>query len=482
MSKNKQNLTFEQRVLEYIQQNNLIPPHQKIVVVAVSGGPDSVCLLHTLHQFQNLLGISLHVAHLNHQLRGEESELDASFVSKLAQNLNLPITVEKADVTRYQKEFHLSLEEAAREVRYRFLAGVANSLGTDLVAVGHTLNDQVETILLHIIRGAGTRGLRGLQAVQELKFNGIVLTVIRPLLEIQREETEEYCQRFHLQPRSDSSNFSLSMLRNRVRRELLPILKNYNPGVSDAILRISSIAQDDLEFLESEGRQAWNQIVRKEKNTFIFEKKTFKVLASALKRQLLRTAIDKLLGTLKDIETRHIEEIMKALNKPPGRQITLPEGLVFNIDYDSYSLSLNALELAPFPILADTSEIKIPGETRISGWLLKTTLVSRHQLTNSLKEGNRWTASFDKDIVGNKLLLRNRRRGDTFQPLGMSHTKKVGEFMLDARIPRSWRDRIPIICTPIKIIWVAGYRIDENVKVTPETKRFLTIKMTRTDE
>jgi tRNA(Ile)-lysidine synthase len=482
MSIKKQNMTFERRVLEYIQQNSLIPPHQKVVVVAVSGGPDSVSLLHTLHVLQDSLGIGLHVAHLNHQLRGEESELDASYVSKLAQKLNLPVTIEKGSVTQYQKESHLSLEESAREVRYRFLAEVANSLGTNLVAVGHTLNDQVETILLHIIRGTGTRGLRGLQPAQKLKFNGIDLNVIRPLLGIKREETEEYCQRFQLQPRLDSSNFSLSMLRNRVRRELLPILKNYNPGVSEAILRISSIAQDDLDFLESESRRAWHQVVRKEKNTFIFEKKSFKILAPAIKRQLLRTAIDKLIGTLKDIETRHIEEIMKALGKPPGRQITLPEGMVFSIDYDRYLLSLNTQELKPFSALSGESEIKVPGETKIHGWFLKTTLVSCNQLSNTLKEGDRWTASFDKDAVGDKLFLRNRRKGDAFQPLGMSYAKKVGEFMLDTRIPRSWRDRIPIICTPEKIIWVAGYRIDENVKVTPETKQILSIQMTRTDE
>jgi tRNA(Ile)-lysidine synthase len=476
----KQNPGFERRVLNFIQQNQLIPPLKK-VVVAVSGGPDSVCLLHTLHQLREDLNISLHIAHLDHQLRGVESQMDARYVLDLADKLDIPVTIEKRDVAGYQKEHRLSLEEAAREVRYGFLAGVAQSVGTDIVAVGHTLNDHVETILLHIIRGTGTRGLRGLQPSQTLKFKKIKLLVIRPLLEIQREETEGYCKYFQLQPRMDSSNLSMSLLRNRVRLELLPLLKNYNPGIFESILRIGYLEQDDLAFLEAESLRAWRRFVLKEKNTFIFEKISFRSLFPAVQRQLLRMAIDKLRGTLKDIETRHIEEILLSLNKPAGRQISLPAGLVFSIEYKRYLISLNPQEINPFPVLEKEYEIKLPGETHIEGWTLITSFKTCDNLSagfNNDQDGS-LIASFDKDSVGDKLVLRSRRRGDYFQPLGMEYTKKIGEFMLDSRIPRPWRDRIPIICTPKQIIWVTGYRIDERVKVTPETKGILNIRMIR---
>jgi len=233
------------------------------------------------------------------------------------------------------------------------------------VAVGHNLNDQIETILLHIIRGTGTLGLRGLQAKQNMQFDGRRLAVIRPLLEVPREEIEEYCQFLKLQPRTDSSNLSLSLLRNRIRYELVPLLKSYNPGISESILRIGSIAQGDQSLLESLSLQTWPEIVRQDKTTLIYDKEGFSRLAISLKRQLLRMGFEKLLGTLKDIETRHIEEVVQQLSRPAGRQITLPGGLVFSIEYDRYLLSRNIREVIPYPELESEYQIKVPGKTEI---------------------------------------------------------------------------------------------------------------------
>jgi tRNA(Ile)-lysidine synthase len=475
MTVKKQTQTIEQRVLKFIQHNHLIPCPQK-VVVAVSGGPDSVCLLYSLYHLQTSLKISLYIAHLNHQLRGEESDQDSLYVDELAKKLDIPATIEKRNVTTYRDKHHLSLEEAAREVRYSFLGQVAESIGTNLVAVGHNLNDQIETILLHIIRGTGTLGLRGLQAKQNMQFDGRKLAVIRPLLEVPREEIEKYCQFLKLQPRTDSSNLSLSLLRNRIRYELVPLLKSYNPGISESILRIGSIAQGDQSLLESLSLQIWPEIVRQDKTTLIYDKEGFSRLAISLKRQLLRMGFEKLLGTLKDIETRHIEEVVQQLSRPAGRQITLPGGLVFSIEYDRYLLSRNIREVIPYPELESEYQIKVPGKTEIPGWTITARQLSSKQ---SSRNRSRWAATFDHDIVGDNIRLHSRQRGDTFQPLGMNQIKKVGEFMLDARIPREWRKRIPIFYTPHQVIWVTGYRIDERVKVTPLTKHVLILKIVR---
>ncbi|MFC1980306.1 tRNA lysidine(34) synthetase TilS, partial [Chloroflexota bacterium] len=214
MTRERQPLS--ERVLRYIQEHHLISSHQPLVI-AVSGGPDSVCLLHILSKLQEDFSARLHVAHLNHQLRSAESDADAQYVSDLARRLDIPATIEGRDVKGYKARAHVSLEEAAREVRYTFLTQVAKSIGADRAAVGHTTDDHIETILMHLIRGSGTRGLRGLQPYTEWKSEKESLRVIRPLLKVTREETSDYCHRHKLEPRMDTSNLSLSSLRNRIR-------------------------------------------------------------------------------------------------------------------------------------------------------------------------------------------------------------------------------------------------------------------------
>jgi len=216
MAKRERQKFLQQRVLDFILENKLVSG-QHCLLSAVSGGPDSVCLLHILVKLQEELGIRLHIAHLNHQLRGAESEADAQYVSNLARRLDIPATIEQRNVKAYQGQHHLSLEEAAREVRYTFLAQVAKSVGVTRAAVGHTTDDHIETILMHLIRGSGTRGLRGLQPSSLWQSSGNSLTIIRPLLPVSRRETADYCSSHQLAPRIDTSNLSLSPLRNRIR-------------------------------------------------------------------------------------------------------------------------------------------------------------------------------------------------------------------------------------------------------------------------
>ena len=494
--------------------------------MAVSGGPDSVCLLHILAKLQAELDIRLHLAHLNHQLRGAESEADASYVSELAHQLGIPATIEQRDVKAYQARQHLSLEEAAREVRYTFLAQVAKSIDADRVAVGHTIDDHIETILMHLIRGTGTRGLRGLQPCSRWQSSGNSLTIIRPLLPVSRQETAGYCHHHQLTPRIDASNLSLSPLRNRIRHQLLPILQGYNPQVVEALLRTGRIAGDDLAFIDKEIGRLWGEIGQEQESTIVLDKERFLELPPALKRHLLRTAIEKLLGNLKDIEARHIEEIMDALTKPAGKRLSLPGGLIFSIEYHRYLLGPDPAALSPFPILEAEFQLKLPGETRLPGWHIEATIIAPsivkgkpegalppsetmipliggsvkglRPFTNysspSCKEDipimergtkgvrlidNLFTAYFDFNKTGDKLVVRGRQPGDRFQPLGMSQPKKLGEFMIDAKITHAWRQRIPIVCSPQQILWVVGWRIDDRVKVTDNTKQVLCLEFKR---
>ena len=466
----------EVKVKRFIQQHELVSRRSPLLV-AVSGGPDSVCLLNILHNLREVLGITIHVAHLNHQLRGADAEADECYVAEFAHQMGINAVIESRDVKTYQRSQGLSLEEAAREVRYEFLAQVAHSIGTSQVAVGHTLDDHVETIVMHLIRGTGSRGLRGLQPKVDIRYSGHTITIIRPLLSITRDETDSYCQQYRLAPRVDASNQSLSPLRNRIRLELLPLLTEYNPRFAEALVRTARIVGDDSAFLEEEAARLLESIVQWGDTTVVLQKREFLTISPVLQRYVLRAVIEKLLGNLMDVEAQHIEEIIAALRKPAGKKLNLPRDVVFSIEYDSYSLSLGEPALSPFPPLDGEFPLNIPGETSIPGWRITASIVEGEAMRGLTQKGedNQFSACFDLDAVGDTLTVRTRRRSDRFHPLGLGQPKKLGEFMIDAKIPRLWRSRIPLVCSSAHIVWLVGWRIDERAKVTMKSRSALCI-------
>ena len=518
---NKVNL--ESKVLDFIQRHILIP-RKELVVVGVSGGADSVCLLHVLTKWRRRLGIKLHIAHLNHQLRGVESEADAEYVSNLAGSLDIPSTIDRQDVAAYRTERNCSIEEAARELRYAFLARVAREVGAHRIAIGHTRDDQVETILMHILRGTGITGLCGLAPCSPMAYDSqgmslrdsslslrrsssslpvsplslrakrSNLLVIRPLLDITREETTSYCREHQLEPRIDSSNLSPSFFRNRLRLHLLPLLRQYNPSIDQALLRLADIAKGDNALIEQQASGLWDEVARQENNAIYLDKKQIANLPIALQRHLLRTAVTRLAGDVRDIEASHIEAARSLLNKPAGKRIPLPHGLVCHGGYDELVIASEArqsqLPPCPFPPLPGKFPLKVPSKTIFPGWKVVASIVreravsasSRGALSTSKRTGqSNFVAYFDLHKIGTKLFVRQRRPGDRFQPLGMSMPKKLYEFMVDAKIPRSWRDHIPIVCSPRQIIWAVGWRIDGRVKTTKASKKILRLEFIRSE-
>jgi len=467
--------TPEQRVISFIQKHNLFSAGDRLVV-AVSGGGDSVCLLHILVRWRKELGVELHVAHLNHQLRGAESNSDASYVSDLARRLNVSSTIERRDVAAYRDQKGGSLEEAAREVRYSFLAEVVGRTDASKVVVGHTRDDHIETIVLHLLRGAGITGLCGLQPHSVLPYGGNSgqLEVVRPLLELTRQETLDYCQQHKLAPRSDSSNISPYFLRNRVRLELLPMLRSYNPSIDTALLRLADIAVDDISFIEEKASLLWKKLAREEGGVIYLDISNMVTLPRAMQRQIFRRAVKQLRGNLKDVEADHIEAMIDLLSKPAGKKLCLPDGLTLSTEYGRLVLAPAQASTCPLPPLKGVSKINIPGETDLPGWRVRADIIQE-----VVGDDNGLAANFDLDKAGTELVVRRRRPGDRFQPLGMRQTKKLQDFMVDSRIPRSWRDRVPLTCSPKQILWVVGWRIDDRVKVTENTKGILRIRFER---
>lgn len=476
---------LEDRVLDFIWREGLIPSggdspafagDKRVVVVAVSGGPDSVCLLHVLHQLKSSLGIKLHIAHLNHMIRGAASEGDASYVRQLGRSFRIPVTVESSDVDAYRREHKLSLEEAAREVRYGFLSRVAESVGADCVALGHTEDDQVETVLMHLVRGAGIAGLRGMSPVVDMDTrDGGKLRVIRPLIEVSKKETEHYCSAHGLNPRIDATNESLDYARNRFRHEIIPILRKSNSGIGAAVRRVTETAADIMSFLDIEADKAWSDAVCVSPAGITINIADVIALHPALLRHLLRRVVREALGDIVDIEAVHIEKMMEALSKPAGKKISLPRGLKFYVGYDTCLLANESADVCPLPEIKGTRRLKVPGVTLLPGWRVRADIVGCGE-----KVGG-FSACIDLDASGKQLTVRCRRPGDRFRPLGMSNTKKLQDFMVDSRIPSTWRDRVPLVCSLDGIVWVVGWRIADTVKITDSTKNSLHISFERRD-
>ncbi|MDH4299229.1 MAG: tRNA lysidine(34) synthetase TilS [Dehalococcoidia bacterium] len=501
---------LESKVTDFIQRHGLIP-RKELIVVGVSGGADSVCLLHVLAAWRKRLGIKLHIAHLNHQIRGAESQADAEYVSDLAGSLDIPVTIDRQDVAAYRTERKCSLEEAARELRYAFFAGVARRVGARRIAIGHTRDDQVETILMHILRGTGIAGLCGLAPCSPLVHDSqgaslpakaptvpedqrSNILVIRPLLDITREETASYCQKHQLDPRLDSSNLSPSFFRNRLRLHLLPLLRQYNPSVDQALLRLADIAKEDNVFIEQQASGLWGEVARQENNAIYLSKKQIAALPIALQRQLLRTAVTKLAGDNRDIEASHIEAARSLLDKPASKRTGLPHGLVCHGGYAELVIASTSkqsqLPPCPFPPLSDEFHLKVPGKTAFSGWNVLASIVREHvafpssqgaMSTSQRACQSNLVAHFDLQKTGMNLCVRKRRPGDRFQPLGMNMPKKVHEFMVDAKIPRSWRGCIPIVSSAQQIIWVVGWRIDDRAKLTEASEEILRLEFIRSE-
>jgi tRNA(Ile)-lysidine synthase len=483
-------------------------------VVGVSGGPDSLCLLHVLNRLRGEYRIELHVAHLNHKIRGREADADAAFVAKLAEEWGLPCTVEARDVPALARQKKLSLEEAARRARYAFLAEVAEQAGVKRIAVGHNADDQTESVLMHWLRGAGLAGLRGMLPAISLsdyrllegpcpepdegggerqysgkgEFNGqepYPFTLIRPLLEVTRAEIEAYCAENSLQPRFDRSNLDTTYYRNRLRHELIPYLESYNPGIREVVRRSAKVIADDYAYLQAELDQLWPQVVISESDRVIkFDLAAWRSLPISFQRSTLREAIRRLRRSLRNINWIHVEDALVALlEKTAGTQVTLPQGLMLTMSYQTFTVAEEGYVELPtdLPLLAvDSLPLAVPGTTPLpeSPWRVEVRLLSRNELPPGWEDNpDPWQAFLDHDVTGSELVLRRRQPGDRFQPLGLGGRQTtLREFMINVKIPAQWRHLVPIVASPLHIVWLAGWRVDERARVIESTERVLHLR------
>ncbi len=445
------------------------------VLVAISGGPDSVCLLLVLNSIKKEFSINLFCAHLNHQLRGVESDCDERYVKRLTKKHRIPLLIESRNVTKFAKDKKFSLEQAARKLRYDFLLQTAKKIGADKIAMGHTKDDQVETLFMRLFRGTGLRGLRGIPAVRKISPN---ISIIRPLIETPREEILFFLKKRKIRARLDSTNAQTAFLRNRIRHELLPhIEKYYSPKIKEILARTADNLDADYDYLIKQQRKVFKRIAKIKKDASIsLPIKGLKSLPLSFKRGVVRLAIEDVKGNLEGIDYRHwvkIEDLMEgaptSLHLPGGIRVVKKLG---QVQFNGARHEFVRHEFVPGTII-----IKIPGVTKILKRLYIKSSISKAPPRAFNASPN--IEYFDADKIKFPLNAGFRKPADKMKPLGMKRYKRLQDIFVDDKIKAIRRNRIPIIIDARgRIIWVCGVRMAEDFKVTPHTRKCLRLKLT----
>jgi tRNA(Ile)-lysidine synthase len=471
-------VTLIDRIRGVLLQNGRFDPRQPLVV-GVSGGPDSLCLLDCLHQ----LGLPMVVAHFDHQLRPNSAE-DALKVAQMAAERGLPFEQAAGDVMAFSRQEHMSVEEAARTLRYRFLFEAANRRAAQAVAVGHTADDQVETVLMHLLRGAGLAGLKGMQAVSTHEAWDARIPLVRPLLNVWRSEIEAYCQECGLTPLIDATNQQTTYFRNKLRHELVPELQRYNPQVKEVLLRTADVLAGDWGVVEQAADQAWGEVLLEVlPGACVVDREKLRSLPIGLQRAILRRMLAALRPGLRDIDFETVERAVAFIAHPSrSRGLDLSQGLRLTWETGRLILAEPGVELVDQdrPRLPAGAELLLepPGQILLEGgWRL---LADSKAPTGDVRSTAAWEAWLDGDALVYPLVVRPAGLGERFQPFGMQgRSQKMSDFWINAGVPRRNRASWPLVYSAGQIVWVPGYRIAESVKVTEASRQVVHLQMIR---
>ncbi len=474
-----------------IERRQLLEPGQR-VVMAVSGGPDSMAMLHLLVELNRTdkLKWHVHVAHFNHQIRGSDADADADFVAAQAKALRLPFTIEREDIPSLAQQAKQSIEETARDRRYAFLERACLRAEAQAVAVAHHADDNAETVLHHILRGTGLRGLAGMPVMRPIS-PGSEVRLIRPLLAFHRAELLAYLEAEKIPYRQDRSNVSDEHTRNRLRNRVFPLLRReFNPQVTDALLRLAEQAQWCEEYLEATaGRTFETLIVNQSDRELVLNVDALLKRSPIIQTELIRRAIATLWarsscrGERLDRETGslsfgHLRDVVRlAAARESGRRLSLPGDMTVVRQYRRLVFSLTTSR--PRAEAAADVTVACPGRTVLSfrGLEINTEILGFNyadwpEIRKVKPSGQEW---FDFGAVRPPLILRSPRPGERFRPLGAPGSKKLSDYFVDAKVPREQRDRALVLCDQSGPLWVIGHRIDERARIRRQTERALKV-------
>lgn len=455
-----------EKVLRTIEKYNMIEKDDKIVM-GISGGPDSLCMLDVLFNLKGKFNLKLYVVHVNHMIRGEDAKKDAAFVEKLCKDLDLPFFLFEENVPYLAKKMGLSEEQAGRYVRYKAFEETLKRVGGNKIAVAHNKNDVAETVLLNILRGTGLRGLIGIKPV-----NG---NIIRPLIEIERREIEKYLKDKNLHPRIDHTNYEDLYTRNKIRLKVIPYIEEvFKIDLVENLSKMAAILLEEDDYLEAKCEEVFNQICEINGEEIKVDVDALKSQHTAIKRRLVRRMYFYVKGETDGLEYGHVEDVLNLLDKPTSSKIDLPFEIEALKMYNNLVIrKKKAKEKVKFKEV-----LKIPGVTTIEGiGKFKAYVVDISQVDDFNK--GEYIKFFDYDKIKGEIVVKSREDGDRFSPLGMRGTKKLKEFFIDEKIPREERDYIPLVAIGKEIVWVVGYRMSEKFKVDKNTSKVLVIEYTK---
>lgn len=470
------------RVLEHIKSNKLIEKGDRIVI-GLSGGADSICLLHMLYCLYKETDIELVAVHVHHGIRGEEADKDEAFVREFCKGLGVELMVYHYDVKLIAKEEGLSEEEAGRKIRYQSFLEASIENKCNKVAIAHNKNDNAETFLFNLFRGSGIKGLTGINPMVTMKTDTGDITIIRPLLFVSREDIEGYLENEGLQYQSDLTNFSDLYTRNKIRNRVLAYVKdNINPGVVEHITRAADMLGEAYDFLDKYTSDRFLHIVDESDCSFEYDVDELEKEDIVIQKGIIRKILEKLAGRLKDLEEKHVLDILSLGKKQVGRQIHLPYAMIALKKYDRVKIYIDSdynTEYKNNNNKVEPVEIEIPGRTFLVGCDLYIDAKIFYYEKNETFPQNSCVKWFDCDRIENTLVLRTRKTGDYLQINSQGGRKKLKDYFIDLKIPKEDRDNILLVADGNHILWIMGYgnRISENYKISDKSNHILSMKL-----
>lgn len=459
---------IQAQVKDTIEAKGLIERWDKILV-CVSGGPDSMALLHLLKDLIEDYNIKLVVAHLDHMLRGRQAIADANFVKKAAAKLNIPFIMERSNVRAIANSNKMSVEEAAREARYNFYQRAAEKIGATKIATAHTMDDQAETMLMRFIKGSGSLGLSGIPYKRRLGDRW----VIRPLLDIKRIDIEKYLKRRKISSRVDPTNLKTFYLRNKIRHILIPLLeREFNPKIKENLNLVAKNLSCEFNYLNAITHRLFKRLTSEMKAAIAVNVSDLLRQHVALQRLIVREIIYRLKGDLKRIAYKHWQEIESMLSGTGKTSIDLPDGLKVTKREGRLIFSKRGVTQKRITQLRKIVKLDIPGEVIIPelGMKICSEIV---RYTPKFKKGKKRkrTEYINGDSITPPLKIRIRRKGDRMKPLGMRSFKKLHDIFVDEKVPRELRDKIPLIVSGNRILWAGGVKLSEDYRIDKNTKK-----------